>query len=206
MECAMLRWYCTVFWRVLRADRECRLVRMKTKGGSRRHEDWADWIQDKGLDGRTVEGNAFRYRRSFLYGDERRVCVKFSFARGVTWMYMIFEGIIGDLAGKELGIDKIWKNAFMGSSRKYQGTPQCIDKNEDVVDRWSRSARLESIIVRSTVHHPYEDGCMERSMKEFLRDYVLSLVGVAVSYAILVEFFMIKEEIVDRFEPEEESW
>ncbi|KAI3519684.1 hypothetical protein L1887_08899 [Cichorium endivia] len=85
----------------------------------------------------------------------------------------------------------------MGSSRKYQGTPQCIDKNEDVVDRWSRSARLESII---------EDGCMERSMKEFLRDYVLSLVGVAVSYAILVEFFMIKEEIVDRFEPEEESW
>ncbi|KAI3518355.1 hypothetical protein L1887_06986 [Cichorium endivia] len=51
-----------------------------------------------------------------------------------------------------------------------------------------------------------EDGCMERSMKEFLRDYVLSLVGVAVSYAILVEFFMIKEEIVDRFEPEEESW
>ncbi|KAI3503665.1 hypothetical protein L1887_32113 [Cichorium endivia] len=31
-----------------------------------------------------------------------------------------------------------------------------------------------------------------RHLKEFLRDYVLSLVGVAVSYAILVEFFMIK--------------
>ncbi|KAI3752060.1 hypothetical protein L2E82_23199 [Cichorium intybus] len=27
------------------------LVRMKTKGGSGRHEDWADWIQDKDLDG-----------------------------------------------------------------------------------------------------------------------------------------------------------
>ncbi|KAI3510708.1 hypothetical protein L1887_17841 [Cichorium endivia] len=49
------------------------------------------------------------YRRSFLYDDERRVCVKFSVARGVTWMYMIFEGIIGDLAGKELGMDK-WKD------------------------------------------------------------------------------------------------
>ncbi|KAI3503812.1 hypothetical protein L1887_32263 [Cichorium endivia] len=94
---------------------------MKTKGGSGRHEDWADWIQDKDLD------------------------------------------------------EKPWKGTPLGK-----------------IVRAELFVRVDDVKAREKVpRYGALDGDIRR-LKEFLRDYVLSLVGVAVSYAILVEFFMIK--------------
>ncbi|KAI3510709.1 hypothetical protein L1887_17842 [Cichorium endivia] len=75
----------------------------------------------------------------------------------------------------------------MGSSRKYQRTPQCVDKIKDVVDRWSGSAHFKSIRVRRLAHEKWS------LVQEIVREKVSGLLCV-------------QEEIVDRFDPEEESW